>query len=109
MASYTLAFAGPEHDLAQRPLGTPPDRCYVVASTPRSGSNMLGDLLYQCGAGLPLEYLEQQAAVPTFARRFGTRDIATYLAHLFAVRTTPKGALRRQAALAPADGVLRPA
>ena len=38
-----------------------------------------------------MEYLELQVAVPTLAQRFGTDDFATYLAHLFAFRTSADG------------------
>ena len=52
---------------------------------------MLGDVLRQCEAGMPMEYLELQVAAPLLSQRFGTEDFAVYLAHLFARRTSTDG------------------
>lgn len=92
MSSYTERFSGPEHDLPARPLGELAERCYVLATTPRSGSNLLGDALRTSGGlGVPMEYLDLSAAQPLLASRWRTTDLAGYLAHLHAHRTDPSG------------------
>jgi LPS sulfotransferase NodH len=63
----------------------------VLASTPRSGSNMLGYMLRDHGGfGYPLEYLSYVDA-PYWAKRFGTADMPTLMRHFMKHRTSPNG------------------
>lgn len=66
-------------------------RTYLIASTPRSGSHLLGHLLFGTGAlGSPLEYFH-----PAHARKwmalFGTENFWTMMASLHRRRTSPSG------------------
>lgn len=91
-ASYTGRFADEAHDLPQRPLGVLPDASLVLLSTPRSGSNLLGDALRLSGGlGVPMEYLDLGAAMPTLSARWGSDGLAGYLADLHRHRTDPSG------------------
>lgn len=91
-SSYTARYGGADADLAPRPLGTQAEATYVICSTPRSGSNLLGDALRSSGGlGVPMEYLDQQAAMPMLMRRWGADDLGSYIAHLHANRTDVTG------------------
>ena len=70
---------------------TEPRRYLVLATTARSGSHMLGHLLYSTGRlGFPLEYVN-----PANLRRWKdlltTKDLDTTLDRLKRLRTTPNG------------------
>ncbi len=72
---------------------------YVIASTPRSGSSLLGALLTQSGLlGHPEEYLNQSVHVPQLARKFGLvgaggqLDLEAYVDVLRTKTATPNGA-----------------
>ena len=88
----TLTDLGePEHDTVPPRAPVPPERPYVVCSTPRSGSTLLCRGLAAAGvAGVPLEYFhpiwrEQLSA------RWGAASLTEYVQALYAHRTTPAG------------------
>jgi LPS sulfotransferase NodH len=63
----------------------------VIASTPRSGSHMLGHILYHSGRfGYPLEYLNS-ANFKEWKRIFNTRDADSTLQEIIRHRTSPNG------------------
>lgn len=78
----------PQHDF---PVFGDPSTYYVIASTPRCGSHLLGHTLSQTGVlGFPLEYFNP-VNFPVWAKRFGTEGFqATYDA-IRAHRTSPNG------------------
>lgn len=81
-----------EYDLPPVPGG--PTRRYVICSTPRSGSTLLGRLLEASGhMGVPYEYLNQQVHMRPMAERLGVppQRVGQYLAAVEQVRTTPNG------------------
>jgi LPS sulfotransferase NodH len=96
LTSPVLKYAtnAPEFDFTEF-KGMPPTR-YVIASSPRCGSNMLQRSLWQSRvAGAPEEYLTE-----AYAKDFATRwqikksadiDIQLFLAHLTRFRTSPNG------------------
>ncbi len=69
----------------------------IVCSTPRSGSNLLCDLLRQNGIGVPHEYFHTAEHLPILARRFrlisdsGALNFSEYVETLLRHRTTPSG------------------
>lgn len=66
-------------------------RFVMIASTPRSGSHLLGHTLAQTGEfGVPLEYLNPGNA-RYWAQRFGTVDLEILFRKLQRVRTSPSG------------------
>jgi LPS sulfotransferase NodH len=66
-------------------------RDYVIASTPRCGSHLLGSHLHAAGAfGVPLEYFNP-TNLPHWQRRFGTAGIDDTLRALRQHRTSPNG------------------
>ena len=74
-----------------------PIKPYFICSTARSGSTMLGVLLWQCNAfGRPDEYLHLQSALPYLARCFGVYkngrlDDIEYLKRVSRSCATPNG------------------
>lgn len=90
MGSYVVTFADAAYDLDGVPYGAAPSRSILVCSTPRSGSNWLGDVLRQCGGGVPMEYFEA-SAMARLGRRWGTQKMDAYLAALHHHRTTADG------------------
>lgn len=63
----------------------------VIASTPRSGSSMLGHLLHSTGHfGYPLEYF-QHNNFSEWKRILGTTGIVDTLQELIKIRTSPNG------------------
>ena len=79
---------GPDYDL---PAFHGDARTYVIASTARSGSHMLGHLMHATGAlGSPLEYLHPKH-LATWQERLGTGSPAETLRALMARRTSPSG------------------
>lgn len=63
----------------------------VIASTPRSGSNLFGYMLREHGGfGYPLEYLTYVDR-PYWAKRFGTSDIYRLMKHFLRTRTSEDG------------------
>lgn len=84
---YTAQFE-PEHDFP--PFAGQP-RIYVIASTPRSGSHMLGHVLHSTGKlGWPLEYFSPRNFAE-WRRQFNTVDVEDTLAELMRRRTSPNG------------------
>jgi LPS sulfotransferase NodH len=70
---------------------TKTERCLVIASTPRSGSHMLGHSLRETGAfGFPLEYL-QPGNLAEWRRRLGVGSATEALAAIKRRRTSPNG------------------
>jgi len=64
---------------------------YLIASEPRTGSNLLCEMLRQSGvAGVPHEYFHAEAVALVRARA-GHATPAAYLADLVVRRTTPNG------------------
>ena len=79
---------GPDYD-QPRFEGHP--RTYMIASMPRSGSHMLGHLLFSTGVlGSPLEYVHPQHFAK-WQKQLGGRDAAATLREIMARRTTPNG------------------
>jgi LPS sulfotransferase NodH len=73
------------------PPAGPPVKVLVIASTPRSGSHMLGHSLHETGQfGFPLEYMNP-ANLAEWKRRLGVRDTLEALRHIQARRTSPNG------------------
>lgn len=78
----------PGHDI---PNPGTPSRFYMIASVPRSGSNLLCDILTQTGyAGAPLEYVGG-AKISRSRERWGELSIPDYLREVMKVRTSPNG------------------
>ncbi|MGH2618135.1 MAG: Stf0 family sulfotransferase [Thermomicrobiales bacterium] len=66
-------------------------RTYMIASMPRSGSHMLGHLLFSTGElGSPLEYVHPQHFAK-WQKQLGENDPASTLRGIMARRTTPNG------------------
>ncbi|MER6913590.1 Stf0 family sulfotransferase [Streptomyces sp. NPDC000594] len=86
---------GPEFDFPHF-SGTPPIR-YVLASTPRCGSNLLARALWHTGvAGFPEDYLADTYVLDYFERWGFTADDAdglpaSHIRALMRVRTSPNG------------------
>jgi len=84
-----------------------PGLVYLLASEPRTGSNLLCALLEQTGrAGRPLEYFHLGALGPAMAGR-GTADVDAYLADLMRRRTTPNGVFGMKMHFEQMEGFLR--
>ncbi len=70
-------------------------RRYVIACAPRSGSNLLCELLMQTGKmGCPIEYLHPQSIMVPMARRICGEGEVTgdqYVTELLRRRTSPNG------------------
>jgi len=83
----------PERDFEPRPEGA--SFRYVLCSTPRCGSNLVGEMLRETGlAGDPHEYLNQRYIAGFLrTREDKTRklDVKDYLAQLERRRTSPNG------------------
>jgi len=87
MALYWKQF-DPALDVEDAP---PPRRTLIVASTPRSGSHILGHMLMATGRlGVPFEYC-QPSNLAEWQRRLGSRGLLDTLAALQRRRTTPTG------------------
>lgn len=79
---------GPHYD--QPPFAGSP-RVYVIASMPRSGSHLLGHLLFATGdMGSPLEYFHAGHR-PRWQERFGVATMPEVVRALFRHRTSPSG------------------
>jgi trehalose 2-sulfotransferase len=78
---------GQEYDFPRRL----PTRRYLVLSSPRTGSSMVTDGLYQTGlAGYPLEYLNERA-LSGLPQPLTHAEISRYLADVQTRRTSPNG------------------
>jgi LPS sulfotransferase NodH len=77
------------NDLAKQ--GAPRIR-YMICSTPRSGSTLLGDLLTTTGvAGAPLEYFNEVNIEAFFIRKKKRMELNDYLEAVESLRSTPNG------------------
>lgn len=77
-----------QHDFAEQTL---PDKVYVIASTGRSGSHMLGHALRDTGKfGFPLEYTNP-SNLEEWKRRFNTQSLEEVFARIKSKRTSPNG------------------
>ena len=90
---FVQPFVG--YTLEQRAPDLPPYfgdvTSYVVASSPRSGSNLLCSLLAKTGRmGLPLEYF-QVGYLLLSTTRWGTTSLAEYWQEVVRRRSTPNG------------------
>jgi len=88
------ALSQPRFDLPKF-SGKPSYKC-LVASTPRSGSSLLGRLLHENGLGVPNEYLHPSVHIPFLAHRWGLIEagkvnLSLYLQTCFQYRTTQEG------------------
>ncbi|WP_374449737.1 Stf0 family sulfotransferase [Stella sp.] len=88
-------IVAPEYDF---PLFADRPRPYVIAESPRSGSQLLADLLWRTGRmGSPGEYLNAQYTIPALLQRFGVGPLEApggmeaYLRALARHRTSPNG------------------
>lgn len=80
---------GPDFDFA--PTSAPPRSCYMIASTPRSGSTHLASCLWRAGdLGAPLEYLNP-IHIRQMSPRLGARGYLSYWRGVQARRTSPNG------------------
>ena len=80
--------SGPEFEL---PPPAAPLRTVLIASTPRTGSTLLGDALSQMGiCGVPQEYLNPRQ-LQAFGQRLGPVPLPTYVRWLQQHRTTSNG------------------
>ncbi|WP_158585685.1 Stf0 family sulfotransferase [Pseudooceanicola sediminis] len=78
----------PEYDIADAPA---PERTIIIASTPRSGSHMLGHAMTATDAmGRPFEYSPPQNA-EEWQRRLGQPDMKSALREIMKRRTTRNG------------------
>jgi LPS sulfotransferase NodH len=69
----------------------PPSLCYVVCSTPRSGSSLLCELLCNCGlAGAPTEFFDGQQ-MGEFMQVWGVDGFEAYIGELLRRKTGPNG------------------
>ncbi len=79
----------PEGDF---PTPTEPTTFYVVCSTPRSGSTLLGLLFQKTGRmGLPLEYFNPYNQLKDLCARFNASSVPEVLPPLFSARTSENG------------------
>lgn len=68
-----------------------------ILSTPRSGSTLLSDLIYNCGLCIPHEYFQPYEYLPILADRWGcitsqrTLNKPKFIDHLITLRTSTKG------------------
>ena len=77
----------------ERDLPPFPDepRVLIIATSMRSGSNLLAGLLYQTGRfGVPAEYLTAES-LQGWTERLGTKSASELLRELSGYRTTPNG------------------
>jgi LPS sulfotransferase NodH len=78
-----------KNDLA---LQAKPRLRYMICSTPRSGSTLLGDLLTTTGvAGVPMEYFNDVNIQAFFERNKRNMGLDDYLTAIQSLRTTPNG------------------
>jgi LPS sulfotransferase NodH len=103
---------GPEDDID---ASVPVERSYVIATTPRSGSNLLCDHLVSTGVlGMPTEYLEMNVAAAYLAERWNVSNLGEYLKALHEHRTGHNGVFankmhwRQVATMAKQIGVAPP-
>lgn len=87
-----MPFFGAAFDL---PPAAGPTRSYVIASTERSGSMLLCDLLHATGRmGVPTEYFNKAHMMQQTARRLGLArplDMGRYIDAVRGLRTTGNG------------------
>lgn len=97
----------PARDIADAPAAT---KTLIIASTPRSGSHMLGHLMAATGAmGVPYEYGNPRN-MPRWREILSTSGAEDTLAAIMARRTTPNGVFAiklHHAHLAPCGGLDR--
>lgn len=73
-----------------------PKNVSFIASTPRSGSWFFGELLWQCGLGVPDEYFHRETHLPFLCSRWdliksNIIDLEEYILTCFRKRTTKDG------------------
>jgi trehalose 2-sulfotransferase len=86
-----LDLATADHDTEPPRDPVPPQRPYLVCSTPRSGSTLLCRGLAAAGvAGVPLEYFNALLRDPLSAR-WGVDSVDAYVRALYSRRTTHAG------------------
>ncbi|MEX0426261.1 Stf0 family sulfotransferase [Nocardioides sp. DS6] len=87
-ASATWDQFGPEYD---QPSYYGPVKTYAIASMPRSGSHMLGHMLWSTGSlGSPLEYIHPKH-LATWQRLLGTASPADTIREVKSKRTSANG------------------
>lgn len=95
------------NDLAKQ--GTPRIR-YLICSTPRSGSTLLGDLLTTTGvAGVPMEYFNEVNIEAFFKRQNRNMGLSDYLTAIQSLRSTPNGVFGFKAHFGQVTSALRSA
>lgn len=85
--SYTELMTASEYDVS---APSAPVVRYAIVGSPRSGSNLLSDLLYQMGLGVPMEYFSPPA-MNRLSERWGAFGPMEYSGYLFANRTSENG------------------
>jgi LPS sulfotransferase NodH len=87
-----LDLIGPDRDTRPPRPETPPERSYIVCSTPRSGSGLLCRALAGARvAGSPLEYFNPLHRGRLLERWGCGPSLGEYVRALYALRTTPDG------------------
>jgi trehalose 2-sulfotransferase len=87
---------------------TPMRKCYIVASSPRSGSTYLCRLLGQSGLlGTPSEVLNPGFDLRAFKNRFKASSPADYIAELIGRRTAKSGVFGLKAHFENFEGFLK--
>ena len=102
-----MPFLEAEFDL---PPAAGPVRSYIIASTPRSGSMLLCDLLLATGRmGVPAEYFKQRDMIAPMAGRLGLAlpvGMGTYVRELLRRRATANGVFGAKIHIQQAWGVI---
>lgn len=81
---------------------------YMICSTPRSGSTLLGDLLTTTGvAGVPMEYFNDVNIEAFFERQKRQMGLDDYLQAIQSLRTTPNGVFGFKAHFGQVTSALR--
>lgn len=85
--SYGQVMITPEFDVANSGY---PDIKYAIVGSPRSGTNLLCDLLFQMGYGVPMEYVNS-ATAEVMMKRLDTPTPGDYAKAVVNLRTTSNG------------------
>jgi len=66
VASWSEHMAAPDYD---QPI-QPTELRYIICGAPRSGTSLLCSYLYNVGAGVPMEYFDEQFVGPMLGKRW---------------------------------------
>lgn len=79
-----------ELDVDNGGFPTIPEKRYLIFGTPRSGTNLLSDLMRQCNLGVPAEYFTNYA-IRKMMTMYNTHSIVDLMDVLMQRRTTENG------------------